>query len=421
MKENKKYKILMLSDHALSTSGVGCQSRFLIEGLLKKGTWSVRQFGAALKHENYDLIKVNEDFIIKPIDGFGNRDMLIHTLATEKPDILLIFTDPRFFTWLFQIEDEIRGVCPIAYWHVWDNLPYPNFNEPYYESVDLINCHSYLTYEMLKDKFPEKVNFVPHSIPENIFYPLEEKEVKKIKADFLGNHNKDSFVLLWVNRNARRKRPADVIWSWSKFINNLSKDQICQKKPILLMHTDPNDVEGPNLIEVAKHFEVLDSIVWSNKRVEFDKMNAIHNISNACLNISFAEGFGLPTLESMNCAKPIIAVKTGGLTRQVIDHRDNSENGIALDVDFRSCVGSQTVPFIIEDYTSCDSIADGIMKLYLKNEDELKELGIKSRNYALSEFNYQKMIDDWDKTLIKTIEDFKIKKNKRWRITEVNQ
>ena len=80
MKTNEKYKILLLSDHALSTSGVGCQSRFLMQGLVDKGCWTVRQFGAAIKHANYDTVKVSEDFIIKPIDGFGNRDMIPQTL-----------------------------------------------------------------------------------------------------------------------------------------------------------------------------------------------------------------------------------------------------------------------------------------------------------------------------------------------------
>ena len=91
----------MLSDHALSTSGVGTQSRHLIEGLLKKGEWSVRQFGAALKHESYETVVVNDDFVIKPIDGFGNKELLRVALATEKPDVLFLFTDPRFFVWLF--------------------------------------------------------------------------------------------------------------------------------------------------------------------------------------------------------------------------------------------------------------------------------------------------------------------------------
>ena len=103
MKE--KYKILVLSDHALSTSGVGCQTRFLLEGLIKKNKWSFRQFGAAIKHTNYDTVQVNPDFIIKPIDGFGDRNLIIQSIISEEPDAIFIFTDPRFFTWLFEIED----------------------------------------------------------------------------------------------------------------------------------------------------------------------------------------------------------------------------------------------------------------------------------------------------------------------------
>ena len=39
----QKKKILVLSDHALSTSGVGTQTRHLINGLIKKGIWTFRQ------------------------------------------------------------------------------------------------------------------------------------------------------------------------------------------------------------------------------------------------------------------------------------------------------------------------------------------------------------------------------------------
>ena len=154
--EKKKYKILMLSDHALSTSGVGTQSRFLINGLLEKGCWSVRQFGAAIKHDDYRTVVVNEDFIIKPTNGFGSPESLRVVLATEKPDVLFLFTDPRFFTWVWEMEDEIHQICPIVYWHVWDNKPTPRFNDVLYDSTDLINCHSHLTYEMVSENFPEK-------------------------------------------------------------------------------------------------------------------------------------------------------------------------------------------------------------------------------------------------------------------------
>ena len=101
MQNNNKKKMLALSDHALSTSGVGTQSRFLFEGLVRKGDWTIRQFGAALKHNDYTTVAINDDIIIKPIDGFGDRQTLRVTLATERPDVLFIFTDPRFFIWLF--------------------------------------------------------------------------------------------------------------------------------------------------------------------------------------------------------------------------------------------------------------------------------------------------------------------------------
>lgn len=415
----EKLKILLISDHALSTSGVGCQSRFLVEGLIGKGCWTVRQFGAAVKHENYDLVKVNQDFIIKPIDGFGNRDMLVRALATEKPDVVLIFTDPRFFTWLYHIEDEVRSVCPIAYWHVWDNEPYPKFNDYMYEATDLINCHSHLTYRMLKEKYPKKTNFIPHTIPEDLFYQLDSNDVVRMKSELLGSDRINSTTYLWVNRNARRKRPSDVLWAWSKFLSNLTEDQKKKDSPVLIMHTDPKDPEGPNLIEVSNHFGINDSVIWSNNRVGFDKMNVIHNISDVCINISYAEGFGLSTLEAMNCGKPIIAIKTGGLTRQVEDHRDGSHNGIPLEVDFRSCVGSQSVHYIYEDYASADSIANAMMKFYNMNQEERNALGLKAKNYALSEFNHQKMIDDWHDSLIDLVNNFKENKNKRWSLEVV--
>jgi glycosyltransferase involved in cell wall biosynthesis len=401
----RKKKILVLSDHALSTSGVGTQTRHLINGLLQKGEWTFRQFGAAIKHSDYRTIVVNEDFIIKPIDGFGTKEMLRVTLATEKPDLILIFTDPRFFYWLFEMEDEIHQVCPVAWWHVWDNLPKPAFNAPFYKSADLINCHSYLTYEICKQDFPEKTNFIPHALPDQLFYPLPESQAKLNKQQILGNERKDFFTLFWVNRNARRKRPSDVIEAWSIFMKRIKAEG--KKDAILIMHTDPMDQEGPNLHEVTRLFNVQDSVIFSTERIDFDKMNVLHNISDACINISYAEGFGLPTLESMQCGKPIIAVKTGGLTRQVVDHRDGSENGIALPVEFQTCVGSQIVPYIYEDYVANNTVADAIEKMYRMDPEARKNLGQKARSYVQSEFSYQDVIDRWHETLNETIENWK--------------
>lgn len=407
----QKKKILVLSDHALSTSGVGTQTRHLINGLVAKGEWTFRQFGAAMKHADYRTVIVNDDFIIKPIDGFGTKDMLRVTLATEKPDLILIFTDPRFFGWLFEMEDEIHQICPIAWWHVWDNWPKPSFNAPFYEATDLINCHSYLTYEICKQDFPEKTNFVPHALPTDLFRQLTAEQRIIKRSEILGA-KKDNFILFWVNRNARRKRPADVIEAWSIFRRKIEREG--SNDATLLMHTDPLDQEGPNLYEVSKLFGVQDSVVFSTERVDFDKMNDLHNISDACINISYAEGFGLATLEAMQCGRPVIAAMTGGLTRQVVDHRDNSENGVALPIEFKTCVGSQVVPYIYEDYVSNETTAAAIEKLYRMSPDERETLGEKASAYVKSEFDYQSTIDMWHETMNKTINGWK-ENYKSWR------
>jgi len=411
-----KKKILMLSDHALSTSGVGCQSRYLIDGLIKKGSWSIRQFGAAMKHTSYDTIKVNDDFIIKPIDGFGNREMILQAIAAEKPDVLLLFTDPRFFIYIWEMHDEINEICPIAYWHVWDNRPTPQFNKVLYEATDLINCHSYLTHEMVNEIIPEKSNFIPHALPQELFFPLPEDQRIQLRTQVLGPDRIDDFVLFWANRNAKRKRPADVLEAWAKFIKKIKVGG--QRPPAtLLMHTDPLDQEGPNLLVITEMLGIKDSVFFSNQRVEFDKMNMFHNVSDSCLNISFAEGFGLGTLESMQVGNPIIALKTGGLTRQVVDHRNGTENGVALPVEMQSLVGSQLVPYIYEDYVSTDTIASGIHEVYSWGKEKRRLVGTKARDYALSEFNLTTTIDKWHETLTDLCDNWKNKK--RWVLEEI--
>ena len=136
-------------------------------------------------------------------------------------------------------------------------------------------------------------------------------------------------------------------------------------------------------------------------------MNLLHNMSDCCISLSYAEGFGLSTLEAMQCGNPIIAPKTGGLTRQVVDHRDGSENGVAMDIEFRSLVGSQSVPYIYEDYVSCETTAAAIKKIFDLSEEDRKTLSSKVQSYVMEEFNYDDAIDKWHDTLVKTIEDWK--------------
>jgi glycosyltransferase involved in cell wall biosynthesis len=400
--DNKK-TILLLSDHPLSSSGVGTQARWLINGLINTGKWKFKCFGGAVKHDDYRTVVVNEDFIIKPTNGFGDRNMLRQVLVSEKPDVLLLFTDPRFFIWVWEMEDEIHQVCPIAYNHLWDNHPWPEFNRVLYESTDLVNCINWPTYTMVKERFPEKTNYIPHAIPQEVYYPLPEEQQKKHKVALLGSQRADHFTALFVSRNARRKMPSDILISWKQFIEEL-KAKHNHTKATLIMHTEPLDPEGPNLHHVVDMLGIKEHVFFSKNRIEFQDMNKLYNAVDTVVNRSCNEGFGLSTLEGMMCGKPIIAIKTGGLTRQVEDLETGEQFGIGLDPDASSLVGNQMVPYIYEDYITHENLANAFMQMYDWGPEKRKQVGNRALEHAKKDYNVENLIKDWDNTLTNLVD-----------------
>lgn len=412
-----KKTILLLSDHPLSSSGVGTQARWLINGLINTGKWKFKCFGGAVKHEDYRTLVVNDDFIIKPTNGFGDRGMLRQVLATERPDVLFLFTDPRFFIWVWEMEDEIHQVCPIAYNHLWDNPPWPEFNRVLYESTDLVNCINWPTYQMVKERFPEKTNYIPHAIPKEVYHPLPEDQQKKNKINLLGPQREDHFTALFVSRNARRKMPSDILVSWKQFMNEL-KEKHGHSKATLVMHTEPLDPEGPNLHHVVEMLNIKDSVFFSKNRIEFGDMNKLYNACDTVVNRSCNEGFGLSTLEAMMCGKPIIAIKTGGLTRQVEDLETGEQYGIGLDPDARSLVGNQLVPFIYEDYVTHEALAKAFMEMYEWGPEKRKQVGQRALEHARKDYDIDNVIKAWDDSLTKLVDTWKENRS-NWSIKKI--
>jgi len=410
-----KKKILMLADHPLSTSGVGCQARWLINSLVNTGKYSFRVFGGAIKHDNYDVTKINDDFVIRPTDGFGSPDLLRVTLATEKPDVLLLFTDPRFFIWVWEMEEEVHQICPIVYWHLWDNYPWPDFNRVLYESTDMINCINTPTYDMVKKRFPEKTNYIPHACPPEIYRPLEKTKIDIIKKQLYG-HRHDYFKGIWINRNARRKQPGDVLEAWKLFLDELEAKH-GHRKAMLVMHTDPLDQEGPNLYKIVELFGMQENIMFSTDRIDFEEMNSLYNSVDFAVNVATNEGFGLPTLEAMYCGKPIIALKTGGLSRQVVNVNTGEENGIALEPEVKNLVGSQLVPYIYEDHVHNQTVANAFLKMYEYGPEMRAKLGQRALQYALTEYSMDNVGKAWDNALEKAVNDFQEKQDKpKWTV-----
>ena len=387
-------KIITISDSPLAPSGVGTQTNYMIQSLLKTGKYEFISIAGAIKHENYNVIKTEEwgeQWVIIPVDGYGSQEQIRSIVRNEKPDALWFMTDPRFFGWLWEIEDEIRPLCPMIYYHVWDNYPYPHFNEPMYSSNDVIATISKVTDDIVRNVSDEvECVHIPHAVPSDTFKPFPADVVAQLKKDnFPAAENK--FLCFWNNRNARRKQSGTLIYWFKTFLDKVGHD-----KAILLMHTDVRDPYGQNLQAIVETLGLTKGqVLFSQQKISLKDMAAFYNMADVTINISDAEGFGLATLESLSCETPIIVNMTGGLQEQVTDGEEWF--GVGIEPASKAIIGSQEIPYIYEDRASEKDFVAALEKIYNLSPEERHELGKKGRNHVLKNYSFDNYAEKWDK------------------------
>jgi len=415
----EKIKIFTISDMPLSPSGVGTQTKYVIEGLLKTGKYKFVSLGGAIKHQQYQPIKTEEwgdDWVIYPVDGFGNPDIIRSVIRNEKPALLWFMTDPRFYEWLWNMEDEIRPLLPMVYYHVWDNYPYPTFNRKFYLSNDYIATISKVTDDFVKTVAPEvDRKYVPHAVDSTVFKRLSDEELSFYKKKHFGPDDK-KVTFFWNNRNARRKMSGSLVWWFKEFL-----DQVGYDKARLIMHTDPKDHNGPDLEAHLQEFGLVNGeIMFSKNKVTPQDLAVMYNVADCVINISDAEGFGLATLEALSCETPIIVNMTGGLQEQVTDGKDWF--GIGIEPASKAVIGSQQVPFIYEDRISKEDFLAALHKMYKMTDKQRHKLGKKGRKHVEKNYNFEDFHKSWDKIFSEVIEKHgswaERKGHKTWTLKE---
>jgi len=421
MKE--KLKILTLGDHPISPSGVGIQTRYMIEGLIKTGKYEFVSLGGAIKHNDYAPVRVEgyeENWVVLPVDGYGTQEMVRSVLRNEKPDILWLMTDPRFWGWLWHMEHEIRPLVPMVYYHVWDNYPYPKYNKQFYDSNDVVVTISKLTDDIVRNVSPDvECKYLPHSVNNELFKIIDETTVKSFRdSSFPAEKNPDRTMFFFNSRNARRKQSGSMLWWYKEFLDIVGHDNAC-----LLMHTDPKDPHGQDLELMIKELGLINGqALISRQKVDTEYLALMYNMCDCTIAISDAEGFGLSVNESLSCGTPVIATMTGGLQEQVTDGKEFF--GVGIEPASKAVIGSQEVPYIYEDRISKESYIDALLKIHNMSKEKRKELGRKGRDHILKNYNCENYIKQWDETFTEVYEKYgswDTRKNyKAWRLLEVS-
>jgi glycosyltransferase involved in cell wall biosynthesis len=421
----KKPKILLLSDDLRLHSGIATQSKEIVLSTIHKYDWV--QLGAALKHPDEgkvfdisaDATKESgvEDASLKiyASSGYGTPDVLRQLINIEKPDAILHFTDPRFWKWLYDMEHEVREFVPIMYYNIWDSLPDPMWNAPFYASCDMlmsiskqtygINKRTLEKYGMAKEDWAYK--YIPHGVSKH-FRPLPSDDQNLVKFKEKFGLNEYDFVVLWNNRNIRRKVPGDVILAFNEFAKQHEDKKVC-----LFLHTQRVDDNGTDLNEVIKHNGHYGDYKFTDTKFSTEELNLYYNSGDIILNIASNEGFGLASCEALRAGTPIVVNVTGGLQDQcgfdlegesltaedyvkigsLHDRREWANNELlgwgnwayAVWPSNRSLQGSPMTPFIFDDRCDFVEVAEKLGYAFRAGRDHLENVGMEGHNWVVNE------------------------------------
>ena len=418
----KKPKILLLSDDLRLHSGIATQSKEIVLSTVHKYDWV--QLGAALKHPEHGKTFILDDDVKKTTGvedasvkiyahtSYGNPEILRQLINIEKPDAILHFTDPRFWGWLYDMENEIRQICPIMYYNIWDSLPDPHWNAPFYASCDLLVGISKQTYGINKrvmdwyeqDREDWSFKYIPHGVT-NLFKPLDITDSQLAQYKDKHKINDYDFVVGWCNRNIRRKVPGDVIIGFEEFAKKHPN-----KKMLLIMHTNPIDENGTDMPEVVRMNTTYGDVKFSVDKLNTEELNLFYNSCDVVLNVASNEGFGLGSCEALRAGTPIVVNVTGGLQDQCgfkrngkfltaddyveIGSLHDKDNPIIDELTWgewvepiwptnRSLQGSPVTPYIFDDRCSYKDIGEAIDRWYQKGRDECESAGMKGHEFIM--------------------------------------
>lgn len=416
-----KKKILLLGDDIRVISGVSLICKNLILNGVSKFDW-VQLAAQANNPDNGQIIDVSQsvneltntqDSYVRLYctTGYGNQTTLRNIITQENIDCILHITDPRRWNWLYRMENELRQKIPICYYHVWDNYPLPQYNKGVYESCDLVACISKITHECVTQVSNEvNAQYIPHGVNNKLFTPIDKEISDNCKKNILPDGC--DFLLFCNNVNIPRKQLPLLIESFAWFCKEIGEKNA--KKVALMLHTNPTNKSGTNLLKIVDDLHSDLNIVFSSSSVDDSTLNQMYNTADVTINIASNEGFGLSTIESLSAGTPIIVSSTGGLSEQV---DDNQSWGLKVEPKIRNLIGSINSPYIYENI--CDQVDVGmaILNMYKKGSSELTQMGMSGRDYVKANYNQDNMCNDLYMGIEDSINNFI--PQKRMSITKV--
>jgi len=392
-----RIKLLWMSDSIHVPTGYGRVTKEVLTRLDKK-KFDVNHFGwqtVGQPHEIYGIMTY-------PVgNNKWGEDILRYHLSVVKPDFFIQLCD----MWManYTLDMDFSPAKYLMYFPL-DGHPIPYGCDRNLMKADvaiamskwgkkvvdeaLFKDQSLGKSVKLSDRLPHPVEYIPHGVSTDVFYPLKESE----KADLRKQEKlEDKFVVGMVSRNQPRKMLPRLLKAFKKFKEG-------KRDVILYMHCDPKDPQGYNLLGTADVLGYDPSDIRYTKMhsfkygVEDNVLNQVYNLMDVHTIPTSGEGFGLTILEAISAGIPNILTDCT-TTDELVGSKN--ERGIKVPV-IDSLTGSMIVERAIIDV---DKYADALQYAY-DNRDEMRKRGKKGREFALG-YDWDLIAKQWEDLLVR--------------------
>lgn len=416
-----KPKILIISDSAKLSSGMGVAHLEIANGLHQTGKYQIASFGwfwgSAVQNGldwNLPWPQYNIPDNQRPYGHPQNwpnpsqddlkNSPIYQTIEKFVPDVVIGIGD----VWMLDFIQKLPNRRSFKF--IWefpiDGEPIPSAWVDIVKDADIPVVMSQYASSVIHNVDPLlPLTIIPRGIDLRLFYPIKPIIGKDVLRKEYLPKAVGKFVVGMFDRFQDRKQINRGVEAFSKFVSNSNREDA-----VLYLHMDVNDPasieQGKRLLGdngILDRYGVLDRTIYDEsirvgRGVDAPKLNILYNCCDVKISPTQGEGWGLTSVEAMACAVPVIATNYTTLPEHL-----GKSRGMLTDVK-AFVTGMYNVERALVD---TDQMAAQIDCLYCS--PELRRMYAKNALDWVQHLDWPHIIPKWDDLIDKCLHKTKFR------------
>lgn len=401
-----KPRILIYSNPPSAASGYGVSTKYLVEGLVKRGydAGVLANWGYMGQPTQMPVLddegQIVGEYSLCPHDGYGLGEAgAIEMAKSWKADLVIANYDNWVLNALYKGLKAAR--IPSCSWAMFDFLP--EHGDALWRN--LVNATYVVPYTMYaKEQFDKHLSYVNDHIYLGVDTKIFRPEVGNVYPD-IGEVTKAMFkarrgvpedcFLVMINKMNKGDRPnlPGMLEGFKIFAENNP-----DVKPYLYLHTDMNSGGGKPLDRIIIDLGLQDIHRYTEAHeykigCTTTQMAALYNSADVLCNASLSEGFGLPIAEALSCGIPVVSTNAMAM-KELLEPVCKELLVEPATKWWHQVPGCYVIPDV-------HGIADALEKS-LSRDPEKDRVTLSA--YGCGNFDWEIILDKWEVAIERTLE-----------------